>query len=57
MSIKGVTGPIEPYFDENKYYNYGDNPIFKRFMKIAMENARGGQFIDHRTHIIDKGIR
>jgi hypothetical protein len=27
---------IEPYFDELKYWNHGDNPAFKKFMKIAM---------------------
>lgn len=57
MSVKGVPGPIEPYFDELKYWNHGDNPAFKKFMKIGMENAKGKQFIDHRTHFIDRGVR
>jgi len=57
MSVKGVTGPIEPYFDELKYWNHGDNPAFKKFMKIAMENGKGKQMIDHRTYIIDRGVR
>lgn len=48
---------IEPYFDELKYWNHGDNPVFKKFMKIAMENGRGKQIVDHRTHFIDRGIR
>lgn len=57
MKVKGVNEPIEPYFDENKFYNHGDNPVFKSFMKISMENAKGGQAIDHRTHFIDQGKR
>ena len=27
-----------PFFDDNRYYNYGDNPAFKKFMKIGSEN-------------------
>lgn len=57
MSVKGVPGPIEPYFDELKYWNHGDNPVLKKFMKIGMENSRGKQMIDHRTHFIDRGVR
>jgi len=57
MSVKGVTGPIEPYFDELKYWNHGDNPVYKKFMKIGMENAKGRQMIDHRTHVLDRGVR
>ncbi len=26
-------------------------------MKIGMENAKGRQMIDHRTHFIDRGVR
>ena len=57
MSVKGVSGPIEPYFDELKYWNHGDNPVLKKFMKIGMENSKGKQMIDHRTHYIDRGVR
>lgn len=57
MKIKGVDEPIEPYFDQNKYYNHGDNPLFKNFMKFSMMNLQGGYTIDHRTHIIDRGQR
>ena len=52
-----VPANIEPYMDELKYYNHGDNPVFKKFMKIAMENSRGKQIVDHRTHFIDRGVR
>ncbi len=27
---------IAPYLDENKFYNHGDNPALKNFMKIAL---------------------
>lgn len=54
---KGVPTNIEPYFDELKYWNYGDNPAFKKFMKIGMENTRGKQIVDHRTHILSRGVR
>jgi hypothetical protein len=43
--------------DELRYWNYGDNPAFKKFMKIGMENTRGKQIVDHRTHILDRGVR
>ena len=49
--------PLEVYTDPLKFYNHGDNPALKNFMKIAMENARGGEVIDHRTFFIDKGQR
>ena len=48
---------FEPYMDELRYWNHGDNPAFKKFMKIGMENTRGKRMIDHRTHVLDKGIR
>lgn len=48
---------VTPYFEEDRFYNYGDNPAFKKFMKIGSENTRGKRFIDHRTHIIHKGVR
>lgn len=54
---KGAPANMEPYFDELRYYNYGDNPAFKKFMKIGMENTRGKQLVDHRTHILDRGVR
>lgn len=48
---------VEPYLDPLKFYNHGDNPAMKKFMKIALENSREGKIIDHRTLIIDKGQR
>ena len=52
-----VPGNLEPYMDELRYWNYGDNPAFKKFMKIGMENTRGKQIVDHRTHVLDRGMR
>ena len=52
-----VPASVEPYMDELKYWNYGDNPAFKKFMKIGIENTKGKQIIDHRTHFIDRGVR
>lgn len=49
--------PIEPYLDPLKFYNHGDNPAMKNFLKIAMENTKDGRVIDHRTYVIDKGQR
>lgn len=49
--------PIEPYLDPLKFYNHGDNPAMKSFLKIAMENSKDGRVIDHRTYVIDKGQR
>ena len=54
---KGPNTPLEDYLDPLKFYNHGDNPALKDFMKIAMENARDGKTIDHRTFFIDKGQR
>ena len=52
-----VPASVEPYLDELRYWNHGDNPAFKKFMKIGMENTRGKQIVDHRTHVLDRGIR
>lgn len=52
-----MSGSVEPYFDEVKYWNHGDNPVYKKFMKIGQENLRGGRMIDHRTFVLDRGIR
>jgi len=43
--------------DPNKYYNHGDNPAMKKFLQIAMENAKGSKYIDHRTYFVDNGQR
>ena len=56
MSVKGIS-EVEPYFDELKYWNYGDNPMLKKFMKIGQENLRGGEMVDHRTFVLDRGQR
>ena len=48
---------LTPYYQEDRFYNYGDNPAFKKFMKIGSENCRGKKFVDHRTHIINRGVR
>ena len=57
MASKVPNEPIEPYLDPLKFYNHGDNPAMKNFMKIAMENVKDGRFIDHRSLVIDKGQR
>ena len=54
---KGPATPLETFMDPLKFYNHGDNPAMKNFMTIAMENAREGKIIDHRTFFIDKGQR
>ena len=48
---------VEPYLDELKYWNHGDNPAFKKFARIAAENMRGKELVDHRTHVISRGVR
>ncbi len=57
MPPKQAAEPIEPYLDPLKFYNHGDNPAMKNFLKIAMENTKDGRVIDHRTYVIDKGQR
>lgn len=57
MASKVPNEPIEPYLDPLKFYNHGDNPAMKNFMKICMENVKDGKFIDHRSLVIDKGQR
>ena len=52
-----IPAKVEPYMDELRYWNHGDNPAFKKFAKIVMENTRGKRAIDHRTHVIDRGVR
>ncbi len=47
----------ENMLDPNKYYNHGDNPAMKKFLQIAMENAKGSKYIDHRTYFVDNGQR
>ena len=47
----------ESMLDPNKYYNHGDNPAMKKFIQIAMENAKGSKYIDHRTYFVDNGQR
>lgn len=55
--LEALAGPLENYHDELKYWNYGDNPAYKKFMKICQANIRGGQIIDHRTFVLDRGAR
>ena len=54
---KAPVQPLETYTDEYKFYNHGDNPALKNFMKIVMENTRNGYFVDKRTYVLDKGQR
>jgi hypothetical protein len=57
MAAKTAEDPIQPYLDPLKFYNHGDNPAMKNFMKIALENSKDCIVIDHRTFAIDKGQR
>jgi len=56
-SMANIPEKAKPLMDELRYWNYGDNPAFKKFMKIGMENTRGKQWHDHRTHVLDRGVR
>ena len=47
----------EEMLDPERYHNHGDNPAMKKFLQISMENAKGKQYIDHRTYFIDQGQR
>jgi len=31
----------------------GDNPAFKQFMNLSVENLREGKLTDHRTYVVD----
>lgn len=57
MPPKLTQEQIEPYLDPLKFYNHGDNPAMKNFIKIAMANVKDGKVIDHRSFVIDKGQR
>lgn len=37
---KKIKEPLETYLDPLKFYNHGDNPALKNFMRIALENSR-----------------
>jgi hypothetical protein len=57
MAAQKLPDAVQPYLDPLKFYNHGDNPAMKNFMKIALENSKDGKVIDHRTFAIDKGQR
>lgn len=40
---------IKKLYDENTFYEYGDNPAYKKFMEIAVENLNQGKLPDYRT--------
>lgn len=45
---------ISKLYDPNTFYEYGDNPAYKKFMEIMVENTREGKIIDYRTPVMDK---
>jgi len=45
---------IKKLYDENTFYEHGDNPAMKKFMEIMVENNREGKSLDHRTFVNDK---
>ncbi|KAL4490238.1 hypothetical protein ABPG72_004277 [Tetrahymena utriculariae] len=44
---------LKKLYDPNTFYEHGDNPAFKQFMNIAVENLREGKLTDHRTYVVD----
>lgn len=46
---------IKKLYDENTFYEHGDNPAYKQYMNICVENMREGKLTDHRTIVLDKG--
>ena len=49
--------PVKPFFHENYFYNHGDNPAMKNFIKIAQANQQDGVFLERRTYVIDRAVR
>lgn len=56
MSKKTVASEseIKKLYDPNTFYEHGDNPAFKKFMDIMVENVREGRLPDYRTYVVDK---
>ena len=53
-AIKVTKEEIAELYEPDKFYNYGDNPAFKKFMEITVQNQMEGKQIDHRTYVVDK---
>lgn len=48
---------IKKLYDPNTFYEHGDNPAYKQFMNLSVENLREGKLTDHRTYVLDKGTK
>jgi len=44
---------LKKLYDPNTFYEHGDNPAFKQFMNLSVENLREGKLTDHRTYVVD----
>lgn len=44
---------LKKLYDPNTFFEHGDNPAFKQFMNISVENLREGKLTDHRTYVVD----
>jgi hypothetical protein len=40
---------VDDLYREDKFYNYGDNPAYKKFMEIATANHMEGKQLEYRT--------
>lgn len=41
------------FYNPETFWQYGDNPAHKNYIRMAQENLREGKMIDHRTYFID----
>ncbi|EGR29430.1 hypothetical protein IMG5_155800 [Ichthyophthirius multifiliis] len=45
---------VKKLYDPDFFYEYGDNPAFKKLIQFQQENCQGGANTDYRTYVIDK---
>lgn len=45
---------IKKLYEPETFYEHGDNPAFKKFMEVMVENVREGRLPDYRTYVVEK---
>lgn len=56
MSRKATASEAEirKLYEPETFYEHGDNPAFKKFMDIMVENVKQGRLPDYRTYVVEK---
>lgn len=55
--VQATEAQLKELYDENFFYEYGDNPANKKYLQYMQANLREGQTPDYRSMLVNSRVR